>query len=433
MKSPSYVSVLGSRRIAMLLPIGFASGLPLALTGSTLQALMTSCGVDIRTIGLFALVGLPYTLKFLWAPLMDHLAPPYLGRRRGWMLLMQIALMLSIALMAVISPRSSPVLMAVVALMVTAASASLDIVADAYRTDVLHPQERGLGTGVFITGYRIAMLTSGALALVISDHIGWRATYLLMAAVMTVGIIAVIFAPEPQNAVKPPKNLQEAVWGPLKDYFTRDSAIKILLFIVLYKLSDAYAGSLSTAFLLKGMGFSATEVGTINKGLGLISTVVGAMFGGTMMIRLGLFRSLLLFGILQGVSNLLFMALAYTGKSYAMLIVTVAVENLTGGMGTASFVAFIMTLCHQRYSATQYALLSSLAAMGRILVAPTSGIVVEAAGWANFFLITALTAIPGMVLLLWLRTNIEAMAGVREKGGGAALPSDPSRKGAQTP
>ncbi|KJU84202.1 protein AmpG [Candidatus Magnetobacterium bavaricum] len=402
--------VLSSRRIAMLLPIGFASGLPLALTGSTLQALMTSYGVDIRTIGLFALVGLPYTVKFLWSPLLDHLVPPYLGRRRGWMLLMQLALMLSVVLMAMISPRSSPILMATIALIVTMSSASLDIVADAYRTDILASQERGLGAGVFITGYRIAMLTSGALALVISDHIGWQATYLLMAGVMAIGLIGIILAPEPRDAVKPPKNLQEAVWGPLKDYFTRDSAIKILLFIVMYKLSDAYAGSLTTAFLLKGMGFSATEVGTINKGLGLVSTVLGAMFGGTLMIRLGLFRSLFLFGILQGVSNLLFMALAYTGKSYAMLVVTVAVENLTSGMGTASFVAFIMSLCNQRYSATQYALLSSLAAMGRILIAPTSGIVVEAVGWANFFLITALTAIPGMALLPWLHKDIEDMA-----------------------
>ncbi|MBF0538877.1 MAG: MFS transporter [Nitrospirae bacterium] len=410
MKASSYIRVLGSRRIAILLPIGFASGLPLALTGSTLQALMTSYGVDIRTIGLFALVGLPYTVKFLWSPLMDHLVPPYLGRRRGWMLLMQLALMLSIALMATISPRSSPALMAAVALIVTMSSASLDIVADAYRTDILPTLERGLGTGVFITGYRMAMLTSGALALVLSDHIGWQSTYLLMAGVMSLGVIAVILAPEPKDAVKPPQSLQEAVWGPLKDYFTRASALKILLFIVLYKLSDAYAGSLSTAFLLKGMGFSATEVGTINKGLGLASTVIGAMFGGTLMIRLGLFRSLFLFGILQGVSNLLFMALAYTGKSYPMLIVTVAIENLTSGMGTASFVAFIMTLCNQRYSATQYALLSSLAAMGRILIAPTSGIVVEAVGWANFFLIATLTAIPGMTLLLWLRNDIENMA-----------------------
>ncbi|MBF0345114.1 MAG: MFS transporter [Nitrospirae bacterium] len=414
MEAASYFRVLKSRRITILLPIGFASGLPLALTGSTLQALMTSYGVDIRTIGLFALVGLPYTVKFLWSPFMDHLVPPYLGRRRGWMLLMQLTLMLSIAVMAFISPSKSPGLLAVIALVVTLSSASQDIVADAYRTDILKAHERGMGTGVFITGYRIAMLTSGALALVLSDNIGWQATYLLMSGVMAVGLIGSFFGPEPQQVVKPPLNLQDAVLGPLKDYFSRKSALKILLFIVLYKLSDAYAGSLSTAFLLKGMGFSATEVGTINKGLGLASTIIGAMFGGALMIRLGLFKSLMLFGVLQGVANLLFMALALIGKNYSMLIITVAVENLTSGMGTASFVSFIMTLCNQRYSATQYALLSSLAAMGRILIAPTSGLVVATFGWANFFIVATLMAIPGLALLLWLRSDIRDMVSAQE-------------------
>lgn len=389
--------------------LGFSSGLPLALTSGTLQAWMAVEGVDIRTIGIFALVGLPYTVKFLWSPLMDRFVPPLLGRRRGWIIITQIVLIIGIAAMAFGSPKNTPLLMAALALTVAFSSASQDIVIDAYRTDILGEKERGAGAAVFVMGYRIAMLVSGALALILADNIGWQNTYLLMAGLMTIGIISVFSGPEPQQKISPPKTLQEAIWGPLKDYFSRRAAILLLLLIILYKLGDAYAGTLTTAFLIKGIGFSPTEVGTINKGLGLVSLIVGAIFGGTLMVRLGLFRSLLFFGILQAVSNLSFMVLAWLGKNYGMLIFAVAFENLSGGMGTAAFVSLLMAICNQRYSATQYALLSSLAALGRIFIAPSSGFIVKALGWANFFFITALAALPGLWLLCWLKNEISSL------------------------
>ncbi len=402
-----YLQVFRNRRIGVMVLMGFASGLPLALTGGTLQAWMAVDGVDLRTIGVFALVGMPYTLKFLWSPLMDRFVPPWLGRRRGWIIFTQMALILGIAAMGFSSPKSSPVVLAVLALLVTFSSASQDIVIDAYRTDVLHEEERGAGAAVFVTGYRIAMLVSGALALIMSDRIGWRTTYLVMAAVMSIGLVSTLLGPEPERKAIPPRTIKEAVLGPLKDFVSRRKALMLLLLIVLYKLADAYAGSLSTAFLIRGVGFSATDVGTVNKAFGLVATIVGAMLGGALMVRLGLFRSLLAFGILQGISNLAFMALAWSGKSYGMLIFAVGFENFTSGMGTAAFIALLMALCNHRYTATQYALLSSFAALGRIFIAPTSGFLVESIGWASFFFVTTLTAIPGLVMLWRLREEIE--------------------------
>jgi PAT family beta-lactamase induction signal transducer AmpG len=388
--------------------LGFSSGLPLALTGGTLQAWMAVVGVDLKTIGIFSLVGLPYTLKFLWSPLMDRYVPPLLGRRRGWMVATQIAMMLGIVAMGLTSPRDAIVAMGFLALIVAFGSASQDIVIDAYRTDVLAEKERGAGTAVFVTGYRIAMLVSGALALILSDQIGWRATYLFMAALVLVGMSGVLLAAEPAVAGAP-RSLREAIQGPLRDFFGRKGAVSLLLLIVLFKLGDAYAGTLTTAFLIRGVGFTPTEVGTVNKGLGLISVIVGAGIGGSLMVKLGLFRSLVVFGILQAVSNLSFSGLALAGKSYPMMIFAVAFENLTGGMGTAAFVALLMALCDKRFSATQFALLSSLAALGRVFISPTSGFMVEAMGWAAFFFLTTVTALPGLGMLFVLRRQIVAL------------------------
>jgi PAT family beta-lactamase induction signal transducer AmpG len=253
-------------------------------------------------------------------------------------------------------------------------------------------------------GYRIAWLVSGALALILSDHIGWRSTYLLMACVMGMGIISTLLGREPDGKIIPPNSMKEAIFGPMKDYFSRNFALQLLLLIVLYKLGDAFAGALTTAFLIRGVGFSASEVGTINKGLGFISVIIGAIFGGALMVKLKLFRSLMVFGILQAVSNLSFMVLAWTGKSYGMLVFAVAFENLASGMGTAAFVSLLMAMCNHRYTATQYALLSSLAALGRIFISPASGFLVESIGWASFFFVTFLTAFPGL-LVLWLLRN----------------------------
>ncbi len=393
-----------------MLFMGFSSGLPLALTTGTLQAWMTVSGVDIRTIGIFALIGLPYTLKFLWSPFMDRFVPPYLGRRRGWIITMQICLMLGIAVMGVSDPGHAPFGLGALALIVAFSSASQDIVIDAYRTDLLKEEERGIGVAVFVMGYRVAMLISGAFALILADRIGWKETYFVMAAVMMAGVITTLLAKEPDHQITSPPSLNEAVWGPLKDFFSRDNAVAMLLLIVLYKLGDAYAGTLTTAFLIRGAGFSPTEVGTINKGLGLVALILGALFGGTIMVKLKMYRALLFFGVLQAVSNLSFMLLAWVGKSYAMMVFAVAFENFSGGMGTSALVALLMAMCNKRYSATQYALLSSLAALGRIFVSPTSGFLVESVGWAAFFFITTLTAIPGLWMVLILKNKISEFA-----------------------
>jgi MFS transporter, PAT family, beta-lactamase induction signal transducer AmpG len=392
-----------NRRIAVMLPLGFASGLPLALTAGTLQAWLTVVDVDLRTIGLFTLVGLPYTLKFLWAPVMDRFVPPWLGRRRGWMIVMQIALVAGIVAMSLIDPTKTPLLLAALALLVAMTSASQDIVFDAYRTDVLKATERGFGAAVSVTGYRIAMLVSGAGALIVSTYLGWGQTYFLIAALMLIGVGATLLSPEPASPVNIPRNVAEAVWEPVHEFFSRSPALLLLLLIVLYKLGDAFAGSLTTAFLIRGMGFEAAEVGIVNKGLGMVTTIVGALLGGIWMVRMGLFRSLLIFGGLQALSNLTFMLLAWTGKSYPIMVLAVAFENVSGGMGTAAFVALMMSLCDHRYTATQYALLSAMAALGRVFVGPPSGYVVEAVGWVSFFFITFLAALPGLWLLWWLR------------------------------
>jgi PAT family beta-lactamase induction signal transducer AmpG len=405
----AYLEIFRSRRVAVVCLLGFSSGLPLALTSGTLQAWMTVSGVDLATIGIFTLVGIPYTWKFLWAPFMDRYVPPFLGRRRGWIAAMQMLLGLGIAVMGALDPATMPWALAALALMVAFVSASQDVVFDAYRADVLRPAERGIGAAVSVLGYRLAMLVSGALALILSDQIGWQNTYWIMALLMIAAIGATLFGPEPEVEVKPPKTLTEAVVEPLREFFSRHGAWGLLLLIVLYKLGDAFAGSLTTAFLIRGVEFTPTEVGAINKGMGLAATLVGVMFGGVLMAKLGLYRSLLAFGILQALSNLTFMWLASIGKDYGVMILAVGFENLAGGMGTAAFVALLMSICDKRFTASQFALLSALAAVGRVYVGPASGYMVEAIGWTTFFGFTFLVAIPGLLLLFAMRRTIEKL------------------------
>jgi len=402
----TYRKAFMNRRMAVMPFLGFSSGLPLALTAGTLQAWMAVAGINIRTIGLFALVGLPYTIKFLWAPLMDRFVPPFLGRRRGWIVITQAVLLACIATMAGSSPTADPAIFAALAVATAFASASQDIVVDAYRTDILREEERGAGVAVFVTGYRVAMLVSGAMALILSDHIGWRNTYLLMAALMAVGTVAAILAPEPETNAAPPRTLGDAIINPLKNFLLRDKAAAMLMLIILFKLGDAYAGTMTTPFLIRGVGFSPSDVGIVNKGFGLASLIAGAMIGGAMMVRLGLYRSLMIFGALQGVSILSFMLVAWAGKSYPTMVFAVGLENLCGGMGTAAFVALLMALCNASYSATQFALLSSLASLGRVFIAPTSGMVVESVGWGEFFFLASMTSLPGLFMLWSLKEQV---------------------------
>ena len=413
-KASQTLKSLANRRIGVITVLGFASGLPLALTGGTLQAWMTVEGVDLRTIGIFTLVGLPYTLKFLWAPLLDRYVPPFLGRRRGWILAAQFVLMGLIVALGLSSPKNTPWLVAFFAVLVAFTSASQDIVVDAYRTDVLRENERGLGAAVYVTGYRLAMLVSGALALVFSETLGWRTTYILMAGLMTIGMVATFMGSEPEHAAGSPRSLTEAFAGPLQEFFSRPAAWMFLALIVLYKIGDAFAGSLTTAFLIRGPGFSVGEVGLINKGMGLAATILGALFGGVMMVRMGLYRSLMAFGILQAVSNLSFMVLAYVGKVYSVMVIAVAFENLSGGMGTAAFVAFLMALCDHRFTATQFALFSALASLGRVFVGPPSGFLAQEIGWVGFFFITFLAALPGLGLLWKMRRSVRSLEHILE-------------------
>ncbi len=395
--------------------LGFASGLPLALTGGTLQAWATMSGVSLQNIGFLTLVGTAYTLKFLWAPLVDRYAPPFLGRRRSWIFFTQVLLAASIAAMGLYSPENSLVILAALAVLVAFLSATQDIAFDAYSTDVLRQNERAAGAAVKVLGYRLAMIVSGGLALVLADQwLGWHNTYFLMGGFMLLCAVATVLAPEPEVISRPPRTLAIAVVEPLLEFFKRPGAWSILLLIVLYKLGDAFAGALSTTFLLRGAGFSATEVGTVNKVFGLAATIVGALAGGAFMARIGLYRSLMLFGLLQAVSNFGYWVLAVTPAHLYSMALVVGVENLCGGLGTAAFVALLMALCKQEFSATQFALLSALSAVGRTYLAgPFTPPLVESLGWPGFFVITVCIALPGLVLLWWRRRDIQQLDEIR--------------------
>lgn len=394
----NWLKIYGNRRVLSLLGLGFSSGLPLALTGSTLQAWLMTEKVDLSVIGLFSLVGLPYAVKVLWAPLMDRYCPPWLGRRRGWILAMQMLLVAAILCMGHSAPASLPLLVAFCALCTAFLSASQDIAIDAYRADVLREKELGPGAATAVVGYRIAMLVSGAFALILSDYIPWRSVYTLIAVIMFLSAAFTFAAPEPEIRVEPPKSLKEAVWGPLAAYFKRSGAIEMLVFIMVYKLGDAIAMAMTTPFLLD-IGFTRTDVGTVNKVFGLLSTILGTLAGGAIVARIGINRSLWVFGFLQSLSNLSFTAVAVIGKSYPAMVAAVGIENLSGGMGNAAFIAFMMSLCDKRFTATQYALLTSFMAVSRIVAGVPTGLMAHVLGWAGFFSVSVLGAIPGLLLL----------------------------------
>ncbi|MDY0042863.1 MAG: AmpG family muropeptide MFS transporter [Desulforhabdus sp.] len=393
-----WLKVYCSRRVLCLLGLGLSSGLPLALTGSTLQAWMASAKVDLRLIGIFSLVGLPYTLKVVWAPLMDRYSIPLLGRRRGWILASQLLLAAGIVLLGFSSPALMPWMTASLALAIAFFSASQDIVVDAYRADVLAKTELGAGAATSVVGYRIAMLISGAVALILSDHLPWRMVYGVMGILMICSTSFTLWAPEPEERVVPPKTLKEAVLDPLASYFRRSGAVEMLLFIVVFKLADAVAGAMTTPFLLD-LGFTRTDVGTVNKAFGLLSTIIGTLAGGGIIARIGINRSLWIFAFVQAISNLSFTVLAMLGKNYPAMVTAVGMENICGGMGTAAFIAFLMSLCDKRFTATQYALLSSLMAVTRVLAGVPTGFMVESMGWAMFYAVSVLGAVPGILLL----------------------------------
>lgn len=419
MSSPSLLTVLKSPRVWLMLAMGFSSGLPLYLTSSTLAAWMTNEGVSLKTIGIFSLVGTSYTFKFLWSPLMDRYYPPFLGRRRGWMLVTQVLLAATLFAMGQVNPREDAWTMAALAALVAFFSASQDIVADAYRTDLLSVEERALGVPTFTLGYRIGMLFAMAGALTLSDIIGWKYSYAAMGALMAVGIIATLLAPEPTKTQSPP-TLVTAVVHPFLDFFGRYSRaltanekpqslgnvlkrywvpVTILAFLILFRVGDAIAFRMTTSFILK-LGFTNTQLGAIQKGVGMAGAISGALIGGMLLIKIGLRRGLLLFGAAQALTNLLYIVLQARGADPYFLALTVGADNFTGGMGGAAITVFMTALCNKKFSATQYALLSSLGAVPMQLLGAFSGFLAESVSWPSFFIFTTLAMVPALVVLL---------------------------------
>lgn len=442
------IRVFQSRKMAAILVLGFSSGLPYALMDDAFRGWMTKSQIDLKTIGWFSLIGLPYSFKFFWSPLLDRFVPPGLGRRRGWIVLAQLGLILAILLLALqmghflpgklagglagglVSQDSMPLfkILALTALVITFLSATQDIAIDAYRTDVLDHREVGAGAATYVLGYRIAILVTGAISFILADQISWPGVYGLMAGLMIAGLIASVWAPEPSQAGVPPESLAQAVILPFVEFFNRlggGRALSVILFILLYKLGDNLTAKMAIPFLGdQGLGFSDTDIGAIRQGLGLLATIVGTLVGGAAVSQLGIHRSLWLFGGLQALSNLGYLILAIVGKHYLTLVLAINIENFCAGLGTAGFVGFLMSLCNPTFSATQFALLSSLMAVGRDLVAgPMSGELAQAIkewvqttpqlqswpalagssqqGWPLFFALTLVAALPGLALLPW--------------------------------
>lgn len=395
------------RRLSALVLLGFASGLPLYLTGSTLKAWMTEEGLDLRTIGIFSLVTLPYSLKFLWAPVLDRYVPPLLGRRRGWLLVAQAALALLLAALAASDPRASLGRIALLAVAVAFASASQDIATDAWRAEALPPSYLGMGNAIHIGAYRLAMLVSGAGALILADRLGWRATYLAMSALMAASALGTLLAESTDVVARPPRTLRAALVEPLRDFFSRPGFGEILAFCILYKIGDQLADSMTVPFLIRGMGFSLTVIGATTKTVGITFIIVGGLVGGALLLKLSLRRALWLFGFVQAGSILAFWALSRVGPSLGMLVGALALENLAFGMGGAAFAAFLMGQCDKRFTGTQYALLTSLMALSRGFLAAPMGELAKRLGWSGYFLFCAVIAIPGLLLLLrWDRWRI---------------------------
>lgn len=401
-KKQNWSEAVLNRRTLICIFTGFSSGMPLYVLFQLLPAYLRAEGVGLKEIGLFALVTFPYTWKFMWAPLMDRYIPPFLGRRRGWMLIMQLALLGSIAGLGLFDPTLSIMSIAYLATAVALFSASQDIVLDAYRRELLPEQELGWGNSVHVQAYRISGLVPGALGLVLADILPWSSVFIIVAGFMLLGVVMTLVVNEPVTAPRAPKTLKEAVVEPFHEFITRlgwTGALQILCFMFLYKLGDNMATALSTPFYID-MGFSLTEIGVIAKASALWASVVGGILGGLWMIKLGINRALWIFGVVQVVTILGFALLAQSGPDKLVLAVVISLEYLGVGLGTAAFTAFIARSTSIAFAATQFALFTALAALPRTFVNAFTGYVVDAVGWHLFFYICALLAIPGMVLLL---------------------------------
>ncbi len=397
MSAPLIRQLMTPRMLVALL-MGFACGLPLLLTGSVLQAWMREEGIDLKLIGLYALVGLPYTCKFLWAPVFDRFIPPFLGRRRGWLLMAQVALALALLGLGYSNPAQAPWLVALMASLVTFFSASQDIVVDAYRREDLHDEELGAGSSLYISGYRLGMLLAGGGGLILADHLPFSQVYTMMAALMGLGALTTLLSREPPLVQGAPQSFRESVIDPFVDYFRHDRALLILLFILLYKIGDQMASTMTMPFYLD-MGYTKTEVGAVVKLFGTWAVILGGIAGAAIMLRLGIIGGLWLFGILQALSTAGFALLALIGHSIPWLAAVIAFENLSGGMGTAAYTAYMASLTNKRFTATQYALLTSIMGVPRVIAAAPTGWMAESMGWTLFFLVCTALALPGLMML----------------------------------
>jgi PAT family beta-lactamase induction signal transducer AmpG len=420
------LGVYGSSKMGVLLLLGFSSGLPLLLINTTLNAWLTQAVLTTIAIGLFNLLNLPYSFKFLWSPVLDRFLLPAPGslrgsRRRGWMALTQVLLLLSIGLLGFQDPTQTwlealgweelsqtwpgitvftrPIFL--VGLLVAFLSASQDIAVDAYRTDILAEREMGAGVAIFVFGYRIALLVSSGVSLILADYLPWWQVYGIMALLMLIGLITSFLAPEPENSALKPTSLRSAIIEPFQSFWRHRLAWAILLFVVCFKLPDSLAGQMTPTFLLQ-TGFSTSDLGIIRSWIGLLATLAGAFVGGEWVSRIGTYRCLFIFAALQGIGNLGLGAIGLVGQNYPLLVGATIFDNMAGGMGTAAFLAFLMSLCDRQFSATQYALLTSVFAVGGTLAGAVSGYLAAAVNWPLFYLITAMTAAPAMVILLWL-------------------------------
>jgi MFS transporter, PAT family, beta-lactamase induction signal transducer AmpG len=391
-----------SRRMMAVLLLGFSSGLPLLLIGSTLKAWMKESNIDLTVIGVFALVGMPYTLKFLWAPIMDRFTPPFLDRRRGWILICQLLLIIAFVALALSHPADGAIQIAVVALIIAFFSASQDIAIDAYRREILQEVELGFGSSVAVNGYRMGLLFAGAGALAVADKYSWKVAYLSMAAAMVVSVSFTFLAPPVKAIASAPKTLADAVVKPFVEYFQRKGAFEILAFILLFKIGDQMASDMFTPFYLD-IGFTKTEISLVSKVFGFWAVIGGGILGGLIILKIGIHRSLWVFGILQAVSTALFGMLAHFGHSLPALAWVVGFENLSSGMGTAAYVGYMASICDVRFTATQYALLSSIIGIPRVLLGSTSGFLAKHMGWESYFIFCGLIAIPGLLLLLRIK------------------------------
>ncbi len=403
-----WIRVYFNRRMAFVLMLNFSSTLPFALASSTLQAWYTTAHVSVVEVGMLSLVGFPALAKWLWAPLFDRFSLNFLDRRRGWMLLSQVMLALTLCVMSTLSPQHTPVLLALCAVCLSFFMTIQDITINAYQVDILTADERGMGAACSSTAGRFALILSGGVAIAMAAYLGWHKVYLLFALGMLLMTIITYFAPSVPTVSSMPMAINKVVKEAMSNFWVKPGAVAMLFLIVFYKFGDAFTISLTTFFFIK-LGFSLVQIGVLYKTVMMVSALLGGFIGGALLPRLGLYRGLLYFGLLQAFANLSYLLLAVVGKNTVLAVGVMFLDYCSSGVGTVAFVALLMGMCDRRFSATQYACFSAIAMIGRVVIGPVSGVLVAHLGWVWFYLITFACSFPGVVLVKRLKQRIEAI------------------------